>query len=147
MAHHPKRGERVVLSFTIGNPSQLATMLWNMRSRAVVDGFIDCSVEGIPQTWWRDQQEDHKRWREEADRRHAAEATERARLHAAIDAELERDPTRSDEEISALIPGTHPPWIRRGRDRLLRSPAARVSGVGRMVNPRPVGKSVTRSPA
>jgi hypothetical protein len=113
-----KRGNRVVLSFDLGNPSQLATMLWNMRSRAVVGGpVITCAIDGVRQAWWDDQQEEDRKRHEEWARRDAIERAERDRIHAAIEVELDRDPTRSNEEIAALVPGLkYPNWVKMARD-------------------------------
>lgn len=114
----PRRGERVMLSFTLGNPGQLETMLWNMRSRAVVDGAIACTISGVRLTSWDTTQEEVRKSNEEFSRKRALDEAERKRIYSAIDAELQRDPTRSDEAIAALIPGTTPVWIKYGRDRI-----------------------------
>ena len=95
-----------------GNTRTLRQLLWNLQGRATVQGRITVTIDGVLQDWWEreqdDREEDYRRYREERRQDEAREAR--------ITAEILRDPSRSDEEIAAVM-GCPASWIPARREK------------------------------
>jgi hypothetical protein len=104
----------ITIKFELGGTRHtLWQLLWNLRERGTVAGPMSVEVDGIHQDWWDEEEAKAKRAAEESAQRSA----EWKRRNREMLDEIERDPSRTDEEIAAKL-GCHPAAIyaRRGRN-------------------------------